>query len=82
MSAEIHSGPSVVIFCPDGTETSTIKRAQGFTDHGYGVTILSFRRGRYNRDYVAPWAPRRWFFANRRGCASPRCCMRAISTSS
>ena len=56
MNAEIGAGPTVVIFCPDGTETSTIKRAQGFIDRGYGVTILSFRRGRYNRDFVPPWA--------------------------
>lgn len=46
----------VALFCPDFTETNTIRRAQGFIDRGCEVTVFGFRRGRYNADFASPWA--------------------------
>jgi len=45
----------VVYFCPDVTDASTLKRAQQFIDHGYGVTVFAFRRKRYNMGYEPDW---------------------------
>ena len=47
--------PRIVFFVPDISDVSTIKRAQSFTDHGYGVTVVGFRRDRYNREYRPQW---------------------------
>lgn len=45
----------LVFFAPDISDVSTIKRAQAFLDEGFGVTVVGFRRDRYNRDYRPPW---------------------------
>lgn len=55
MGEEIGGEGVVAMFCPDCTETSTIRRAQGFVDQGHDVIVFSFRRGRYNSDFVPPW---------------------------
>lgn len=47
--------PNIVFFAPDISDVSTIKRAQAFMDHGYGVTVVGFRRDRYNREYRPQW---------------------------
>ena len=46
---------SLLFFCPDVTDASTLKRVQQFMDFGYRVTVFSFRRERYNTDYQPPW---------------------------
>jgi succinoglycan biosynthesis protein ExoL len=46
---------SLVYFCPDVTDASTLKRVQQFMDHGYRVNVFAFRRFRYNTDYQPPW---------------------------
>jgi succinoglycan biosynthesis protein ExoL len=48
-------GQSLFFFCPDVTDAPTIKRVQQFIDHGYGVTVFGFRRGRYNMGYEPAW---------------------------
>jgi len=45
----------LVFFCPDVTDSPTLKRVQQFLDHGYRVTVFGFRRERYNRDYAPAW---------------------------
>jgi len=45
----------LVLFAPDFTEVSTIARVRGFRDAGFEVTVLAFRRGRYNPGFAAPW---------------------------
>jgi len=45
----------VVFFSPDVTDVSTIKRADEFIDNGFSLTVLGFRRSRYNRDYQPRW---------------------------
>lgn len=45
----------VVFFSPDVTDVSTIKRADEFIDRGFVLTVLGFRRSRYNRDYQPRW---------------------------
>jgi succinoglycan biosynthesis protein ExoL len=49
------SGRQLFFFCPDVTDASTLKRAQQFIDHGYGVTVFGFRRERYNMGYEPAW---------------------------
>jgi succinoglycan biosynthesis protein ExoL len=49
------SGRRLFFFCPDVTDASTLKRAQQFIDHGYGVTVFGFRRARYNMGYKPTW---------------------------
>jgi len=49
------SGKQLFFFCPDVTDASTLKRAQQFIDHGYGVTVFGFRRERYNMAYRPAW---------------------------
>src|SRR5258708_35618996 len=49
------SGRQLFFFCPDVTDASTLKRAQQFIDHGYGVTVFGFRRKRYNMAYKPAW---------------------------
>ena len=49
------SGRQLFFFCPDVTDASTLKRAQQFIDHGYGVTVFGFRRERYNMAYRPAW---------------------------
>ncbi len=46
----------VVFFSPDVTDVSTIKRADELIDNGYELTVLGFRRSRYNRDYQPRWS--------------------------
>lgn len=46
---------SVIFFAPDVTDVSTIKRADAFLDNGFHITVLGFRRTRYNRDYDPRW---------------------------
>ena len=48
-------GRQLFFFCPDVTDASTLKRAQQFIDHGYGVTVFGFRRKRYNMGYEPAW---------------------------
>jgi succinoglycan biosynthesis protein ExoL len=45
----------LVFFSPDLTDVSTSKRAQGFLDHGFRLTVFGFRRTRYNRTYEPTW---------------------------
>src|SRR5437763_11453038 len=51
----VQSGRHLFFFCPDVTDASTLKRAQQFIDHGYGVTVFGFRRERYNMGYEPAW---------------------------
>ncbi len=46
---------SVVFFAPDVTDVSTIKRADAFRENGFHITVLGFRRSRYNHDYDPRW---------------------------
>jgi len=54
-SARDAGNAALSFFCPDVTDASTLKRVQQFMDFGYGVTVFSFRRTRYNTDYQPPW---------------------------
>jgi succinoglycan biosynthesis protein ExoL len=45
----------LVYLTPDISDTSTIKRAEEFIGQGYAVTVVGFRRDRYNGDYDPPW---------------------------
>lgn len=45
----------LIYLTPDISDTSTIKRAAEFIDQGYGVTVVGFRRDRYNGDYHPTW---------------------------
>src|SRR5258708_34360431 len=47
--------PELVFFTPDITDVSTSKRAQGFLDYGFRLTVFGFRRDRYNRRYEPTW---------------------------
>jgi succinoglycan biosynthesis protein ExoL len=47
--------PELVLFTPDVTDVSTSKRAQGFLDYGFRLTVFGFRRERYNRTYEPTW---------------------------
>ncbi len=49
------SSKQLFFFCPDVTDASTLKRAQQFIDHGYGVMVFGFRRTRYNMGYEPAW---------------------------
>ena len=55
MARAAQSGKQLFFFCPDVTDASTLKRAQQFIDHGYGVTVFGFRRERSNMDYQPAW---------------------------
>lgn len=46
----------IAYFSPDVTDVSTIKRADDFLDNGFEITVLGFRRARYNRDYRPRWS--------------------------
>ena len=46
---------SVVFFTPDVSDVSTIKRADAFRESGFHITVLGFRRSRYNPDYDPRW---------------------------
>lgn len=50
-----HSRQELVLFTPDVTDVSTSKRAQGFLDYGFRLTVFGFRRERYNRTYEPTW---------------------------
>jgi succinoglycan biosynthesis protein ExoL len=52
---DARSGPVLVLFTPDITETSTIKRAHELLSHGFDVVVFGFRRDRYNCAYVPRW---------------------------
>jgi succinoglycan biosynthesis protein ExoL len=45
----------LVYLTPDISDTSTIKRVEEFLAQGYAVTVVGFRRDRYNRDYAPAW---------------------------
>jgi len=47
--------PELVFFTPDITDVSTSKRALGFLDYGFRLTVLGFRRDRYNQRYEPSW---------------------------
>jgi succinoglycan biosynthesis protein ExoL len=53
--ARPHARPELVLFTPDVTDVSTSKRAQGFLDYGFRLTVFGFRRERYNRTYEPTW---------------------------
>lgn len=48
-------GRQLIYLTPDISDTSTIKRAAEFIEQGYGVTVVGFRRDRYNGDYDPTW---------------------------
>jgi succinoglycan biosynthesis protein ExoL len=45
----------MVLFVPDITDVSTIKRVEAFAENGVAPTVFGFRRARYNRDFQPPW---------------------------
>lgn len=45
----------IVLFVPDITDVSTIKRAESFIEYGYRLLIFGFRRKRYNRNFNPDW---------------------------
>ena len=45
----------VVLFVPDITDVSTIKRVEAFAENGVAPTVFGFRRARYNRDFQPTW---------------------------
>jgi succinoglycan biosynthesis protein ExoL len=45
----------LILFTPDLGDTSTVKRAAAFLEHGYALDVFGFRRDRYNRDYRPSW---------------------------
>jgi succinoglycan biosynthesis protein ExoL len=45
----------LILFAPDLTDISTIKRAHAFLNHGFELVVFGFRRNRYNSDYVPHW---------------------------
>ena len=45
----------VVLFVPDITDVSTIKRVEAFAANGIAPTVFGFRRARYNRNFQPPW---------------------------
>jgi succinoglycan biosynthesis protein ExoL len=53
--ATLGGGRQLIFFSPDISDTSTIKRAQEFLDQGYALTVLGFRRDRYNQNYTPTW---------------------------
>ncbi len=55
LTSPARSDGELLFFCPDVTDASTLKRVQQFIDHGYRVTVFSFRRSRYNTAYQPPW---------------------------
>jgi succinoglycan biosynthesis protein ExoL len=46
---------TVAFFSPDLTDVSTIKRADAFQGNGFDITVFSFVRARYNRDFSPRW---------------------------
>jgi len=48
-------GRRLVYLTPDLSDTSTIKRTEEFLAQGYAVTVVGFRRDRYNGDYDPAW---------------------------
>lgn len=55
MSASRSRGRQLVYLSPDISDTSTIKRVEEFISQGYAVTVIGFRRDRYNRNYAPAW---------------------------
>ncbi|MCE9650969.1 MAG: hypothetical protein K8R18_15220 [Parvibaculum sp.] len=55
MKQKYERNRSVVFFAPDVTDVSTIKRAEAFRENGFHITVLGFRRSRYNNDYDPRW---------------------------
>jgi succinoglycan biosynthesis protein ExoL len=45
----------LIFFAQDVSDTSTVKRAEAFIAEGFDLTLFSFRRGRYHRDFAPPW---------------------------
>lgn len=52
---EGRGGRKLVFFAQDVSDTSTVKRAESFVADGFDLTIFSFQRGRYHRDFAPPW---------------------------
>lgn len=46
---------NVVYFTPDITDTSTITRGEALRDQGCELTVVGFRRDRYNPTFQPPW---------------------------
>lgn len=46
---------NIILFVPDITDVSTIKRAESFIEYGYRLLIFGFRRKRYNRTFKPDW---------------------------
>lgn len=55
MGREAEGSWDLVFFAQDITDVCTIKRVQGFLDHGFSPIVFGFLRGRYNRDYKPSW---------------------------
>ncbi|HEY4343339.1 MAG TPA: hypothetical protein VGN05_03260 [Parvibaculum sp.] len=55
MKPKYERNRSVIFFAPDVTDVSTIKRADAFRENGFHITVLGFRRSRYNHDYDPRW---------------------------
>lgn len=47
--------PAIAFFCPDVTESSTLKRVEQFMAAGFDVTVYGFRRTRYNTGFRPTW---------------------------
>ncbi len=47
---------SIAFFSQDISDVSTIKRVQQFLSRGFTVTVLGFRRDRYNADFKPTWS--------------------------
>lgn len=56
MRRQTDSGKRIVFFEPDLTETTTIARVEEAIAGGFDPIVFGFRRGRYNRQYAAPWS--------------------------
>jgi succinoglycan biosynthesis protein ExoL len=46
---------NLAFFAPDISDATTIKRMHQFLSRGFTVTVLGFRRDRYNVDFKPPW---------------------------
>lgn len=46
---------TIAFFSQDISDVSTIKRVQQFLSRGFTVTVLGFRRDRYNADFKPEW---------------------------
>ena len=53
--AHSSSHPAIAFFCPDVTESSTLKRVEQFMAAGFDVTVYGFRRARYNTGFRPTW---------------------------